>query len=99
MDTKSLGQRIRQARERKGLSQEDLALAISKDQSAVSDYEIGKRKLAAFELPLFADALDVPITYFFGQEGIDDDIDAAILSYVHQLETVDEQQAVVEMVR
>ena len=46
MDATWLGFRIRQARERRGLSQEDLAAAVSKDQRAISEYEAGNRKLA-----------------------------------------------------
>ncbi|MCA9904380.1 MAG: helix-turn-helix transcriptional regulator [Anaerolineae bacterium] len=99
MDPKWFGWRIRQARERKGMSQEDLAAAVSKDQGAISEYESGKRKLAATDLPLFATVLEVPLLYFFEPEMSADDLDAAILNYVHQLRTTEDQQVLVDVVR
>lgn len=46
-----LGQRIRQAREAIGLSQRDFSEAVSKDQTAISEYETGKRKVPAVNFP------------------------------------------------
>ena len=43
------GARIRQAREMRGISQDELAALIHKDQRAISEYETGKRRLAAVE--------------------------------------------------
>lgn len=98
LDLKLLGVRIRQARERLNMSQEDLAAAVSKDQGAISDYETGKRKLAVVDLPLFATALDVSLMYFF--EEIDSqDFDTEMLNYLHQIPTADAREAVVNIVR
>jgi len=58
-----LGQRIRQARERISMSQEKFAEAIERDQKAISEYETGKRKIAAIEMPHIAAVLGVPISY------------------------------------
>lgn len=60
-----LGQRIRQARENLGLSQERLAHRWGKKQYQISEYENGKRRIYAHDLPQLADALRVPIPYFF----------------------------------
>ena len=65
MDPKILGERIREARERAGISQEDLAVAVGKDQRAISEYENGKRKLSVTDLPMFARTLRVPLLYFY----------------------------------
>lgn len=99
LDTKTLGNRIKEARERRGLSQEALAEAVLKDQGAISEYETGKRRLPAVDLPLFATALEVPIAYFF--EPIVDTflVDAAMLNYLHQLPTPEDQRAAVDIVR
>lgn len=72
-----VGQRIRDARERLGLTQEALGQLIGRTQYSISQYESGSRAIAITELPALARALNVPINYFFGDtddpniEGID----------------------------
>ena len=85
MDPKLFGQRLRTARENAGLSQEGLANLVSKDQRAISEYENGKRKLAATDLPEIAEVLKVPILYFFAAAMNTDDLDYAMLTEFHQL--------------
>jgi transcriptional regulator with XRE-family HTH domain len=85
MDPKLLGQRIRQARESLGLSQEEFANRVDKDQAAISEYENGKRKVAATELSHFAAVLNLPISYFYGDEAEPDDTDRALLAEFHRL--------------
>lgn len=99
MDAKKLGLRIRQARERLAISQEDLAAAISKDQKAISEYENGKRKLAVTELPDLAMVLQVSVNYFFEDETNGEDRDAALLNYFHELSSPDDQQAIIDVMR
>jgi transcriptional regulator with XRE-family HTH domain len=99
LDQHWFGLRIRQARERKGLSQDEFAAAVAKDQRAISEYENGKRKLAATDLPLFATILEVPLLYFFEPEASADDLDAALLNYFHRLPTEDAQRAAVDILR
>ena len=85
MDPQLLGVRIRQARERLGMAQDDLAAAVMKDQRAISEYEHGSRKLSATDLPLFAQALHVPLLYFYEGELTADDLDMMVLSQFHRL--------------
>lgn len=99
MDSKLLGQRIRQARERKHISQEDLAAAVSKDQGAISEYESGRRKLAASDLPSFAAALEVPLLYFFEEDVAIYNFDEAMLNYLHQIPSSEDRQAAIDIVR
>lgn len=99
MDQKWLGLRIRQARELRGISQEDLAAAISKDQRAISEYENGKRKLAATDLPAIATVLEVPLLYFFEPDVSPHDLDAALLNYFRQLPTPETKQAAIDILR
>ncbi len=94
-----LGLRIRQARERRGLSQEDLAAAVSKDQRAISEYEAGKRKLAVTDLPTFATVLEVPVVYFFEEDVSLHDLDAALLNYFHALPSPEIRQAAIDILR
>jgi transcriptional regulator with XRE-family HTH domain len=63
--TQALGQRIRQAREERGLSQKALAELIDRRQGAVSDMENGKTEPDATTLVLLAEALEKPVTFFF----------------------------------
>ena len=81
------------------MSQEDLAAAVAKDQGAVSEYENGRRKLAAADLPRFSTALEVPLGYFFADELPTYDLDDALLDYFHRLPTPEARTAVVEIVR
>lgn len=60
-----LGQRIKWAREQLSLSQEDLAHRWGKKQYQISEYENGKRRIYAHDLPRLANALHVQINYFF----------------------------------
>jgi len=65
VDTKSLGERIRAARKRSGLSQDELAREIGLDRSAVNRLEGGARKVTALELSDIATAVGVRMSTFF----------------------------------
>jgi len=85
LDAKLFGQRLRIARERLGLSQEELASQLESDQRAISEYEHGKRKITAIELPLFARELQVPLLYFYEGEMSSSDLDREMLKAFHEL--------------
>ncbi|MHB8625522.1 MAG: helix-turn-helix domain-containing protein [Aggregatilineales bacterium] len=93
-----LGQRIRRARERLGMSQEAFASAVERDQKAVSEYENGKRKLPATELPVFASVLGVPISYFYEGNFQVDDLDQLILHEFRALPTPEDKHAAIQAV-
>jgi transcriptional regulator with XRE-family HTH domain len=99
VDAVELGLRIRRAREKMGMSQEEFAHAIERDQKAVSEYENGKRKLPAIELPLFAAILGVPVSYFFEGEYELDELDGLLLQQFHTLPTPEDKQAAIQAVR
>lgn len=66
------GERVREARIRRGMTQEDVAVQIQlrglqMGQMAISRIETGKRLVADFELPLLADALDVTVDWLLGE--------------------------------
>lgn len=63
--TTAVGQRIRQAREERGLSQRQLSDRIERRQAAVSDFERGMMQPDATTLVVLAQVLEKPITYFF----------------------------------
>lgn len=81
-----LGMRIKRAREAQQLSQEQLGEKISRDQRSVSEYESGKRRIYAHDLPTIAKALNVPLMYFYEDEMSDTDLDNQLLAEYHRLD-------------
>lgn len=69
MIDKETGKRIHKAREEAGLSQEELASLLGYTQSALSNYELGKRRLYLSNLEKIARVLNKPLTCFFGEPG------------------------------
>jgi len=65
---REIGRRIQKAREEARLSQEDLASALGITQSALSNYELGKRRLYLANLERLAMVLDRPLSYFMEEE-------------------------------
>ncbi|WP_369073188.1 helix-turn-helix domain-containing protein, partial [Fictibacillus arsenicus] len=61
----SLGARVRAARERRGMSQQDLATAVGLERTMVNRIEGGQRKVTALELASIADALGTRMQSFF----------------------------------
>ena len=99
MDPKLFGNRIRQARERRGISQDELARLISKDQRAISEYENGKRRLAAVDLPVLANVLDVSLLHFFEDDPNVYDLDRFLLEEFHRLPTLKAKQILIGIAR
>lgn len=67
------GEKVKAARERAGLSQEQLAAKIqlaglSITQKAISRIETGDRVVADYELQYLADALGTSVLYLLGME-------------------------------
>lgn len=81
------------------MSQEDLASAVGKDQRAISEYENGKRKVAAADLPIFARILSVPIVYFYEGDAEENPLDQVMLQEFHELPTDEAKQAIIQVVR
>ena len=61
-----LGQRLRQARERRGFTQEEVGQIIGKTHTAISFYEAGKRNPTPAELAVVAKMLAVSTDYLMG---------------------------------
>ncbi len=60
-----MGERIYDARQEAGLSQQDLARLIYKRQATLSDYENGKALVDSSTLVLLAYSLDKALGYFY----------------------------------
>jgi transcriptional regulator with XRE-family HTH domain len=67
-DRKTLGERLREAREYVGFSQEDVAEFLGISRSALSLIESGQRKVDALELKKLAGLYKRPVGYFTGEK-------------------------------
>lgn len=94
-----VGKRIRQARESRGLTQEELGALVSLDQRSISELENSRRRLSVAELRLFAEALHQPQFYFLEGQLSPDDWNSAILSELHRLESVEARSAMFKIVQ
>ena len=61
---KEIGKKIQKARDELGLSQEELACRLGYTQAALSNYELGKRRLYLANIEQIARELDKPLSYF-----------------------------------
>ena len=65
---KTLGERLREAREYLGFSQEEVATYLQVSRSALSNIESGQRKVDALELKKLASLYKRPVSYFTGED-------------------------------
>lgn len=68
MGFKEIGKKIQMAREEKGMTQADLAERLGISQAALSNYELGKRRLYLGQIQALAKLLDKNVNYFIAQE-------------------------------
>ncbi len=94
-----IGSHIRQARERIGMSQKDLAQAVGRDQKAISEYESGSRKMYASELALFASVLNVPVRFFYEGAIDSNDLDQTLLHEFHAFPSDEHKQDAISLLR
>ncbi|MBI3098417.1 MAG: helix-turn-helix transcriptional regulator [Planctomycetes bacterium] len=68
VDQSGFSERLRRAREARGLSQTELAERTGLQPSAISHFESGRRAPSFDNLKRLANALDVSTDYLFGRE-------------------------------
>ena len=73
LDDVQLGQKLREAREYIGLSQEEVAEHLQIPRASISALESGKRKVSALELDQFAQLYKRPISFFYEKEAMVED--------------------------
>jgi transcriptional regulator with XRE-family HTH domain len=103
-----VGKKIQQAREDAGLSQEELASMLGITQSALSNYELGKRRLHLANLQEIARNLNKPLACFLELDdgsaemepagGEDDEVTGEIMQLVSELPP-EEKLFILEYVR
>jgi transcriptional regulator with XRE-family HTH domain len=95
MDLIRFGEALRRARESQKLTQDEVVERLGrKDVTAISEYENGKRRLAAYEVPDYAAALGVPISYFFEEILPEDEIELAVVEWFRTLPGPDAKRRV-----
>lgn len=77
-DRKALGERLREAREYLGFSQDQVATFLGVPRSALSLMETGQRKVEALELKKLAGLYKRPVGYFTGEEKEEDSFGADV---------------------
>lgn len=65
MITDKIGNRIRELRNRTGLSQEKFAQKIGMDRTNFASVELGKRNISIVNIEKIANGLDVSLSEFF----------------------------------
>ncbi len=63
---KKIGQRIRKVRLEHGIKQKDLARKIGISHGALTNFELGRRKISLEWLLKISRVLEVPVGYFMG---------------------------------
>jgi transcriptional regulator with XRE-family HTH domain len=99
LDNAVFGARIRQAREDLGLSQEELAARVSKSQKAISQYENGTRRMFVNDLEKFANALQVPLSFFLTGQIVLDEVDELIVTETKRLSSLEAKQTLLNLVK
>jgi transcriptional regulator with XRE-family HTH domain len=77
-DRKTLGERLREAREYLGFSQDQVAKFLGVSRSALSLMESGQRKVDALELKKLAGLYKRSVGYFTGEEEEDASVGADV---------------------
>jgi len=81
-----IGRRLKQLRENRGESQEDLARVLGYSRVSISRYESGERPISLKTLQKIADHYGVSINYFLGRESNQDQIAAEVRKAREELE-------------
>lgn len=103
MTAPQLGERVRDARTRKGMTQDELARQVQLDRTAVNKIETGLRKVSALELSDIAAAIGIRMASFFedptpgivshrssqGLETVDSQIDVLLAGITGEVEFVE----------
>ncbi len=87
MALKQIGRKIQLAREEKGVTQLELSKILGITQAALSNYELGKRRLYLYQIEKIADFLEKPVSYFLDDDQFLDiqdlEINHEVLSHIN----------------
>ncbi len=94
MNRKDLGQRLRNVRESKRITQQRAAEVLEIPRTAVARIESGDRTVSTLELARFAELYDRPIAEFFEESPQDEDLAQVLFRAFPQLDQDDIRDAV-----
>lgn len=66
--TEKFGRRVKEIRQSRGISQEELALRAQLHRTYISSIELGKRNVSLLNIERLAKALDCSISDFFDEK-------------------------------
>jgi transcriptional regulator with XRE-family HTH domain len=104
---KTIGKKIQKAREEAGLSQEEMASRLGYTLAALSNYELGKRRLYLANIEQIARELNKPLSFFLdesklsapeNQGKIKDEIQEEIIQILSEL-PVEEKKNILEYIK
>ncbi len=74
MNQKALGEKLKRLREKSGLTQEEVEMAIGLPQKAFTHIENGARKISTLELAKMSELFRIPVSDFFSKEAQEEDL-------------------------
>jgi transcriptional regulator with XRE-family HTH domain len=80
VSSKSIGEKVKFRRQDIGMSQEALAEILGLSYQQVQRYENGRNKISVERIQEIADALAVPVIYFF-EKGVTQPLPAPVINY------------------
>ncbi len=86
IDRKQLGQRIKEARQRSGFSQQQLANAVGVSDKTISAYEVGRVEPPLDTLDKLCEVTRHPVAFFLGD--IQSNIEARLERIAKELEEI-----------
>lgn len=92
----TLGERIKEARKSKGLTQEELANLLGITTRGLQNYESGRRKVSIDKLIQISEILKVPIGRLITIEPVEKNIDKEI--YLKAINTFGENQQIIKAI-
>jgi transcriptional regulator with XRE-family HTH domain len=66
--TEKFGKRVKEIRQAKGITQEELALKAQLHRTYISSIELGKRNVSLLNIEKLAKALDCTVSNFFNEK-------------------------------
>jgi transcriptional regulator with XRE-family HTH domain len=97
---KKYGLAIRKLRERNGDTREDLANKLGMSESGLGKYERGERTIKPEFLEQVSQVYDVPLSYFFGEEGeLPEELKEVGAKWITFIKEMEERQLTPEQIK
>jgi Zn-dependent peptidase ImmA (M78 family)/transcriptional regulator with XRE-family HTH domain len=91
-----LGERLRTAREKRGLSQQTVAEILGLSRTAVTNMEMGNRAVSSLELTQLAQEYGRSITYFLLEQAEEEDLSTILLRVLPEFMNEDSNRQAIE---